>query len=51
MEQCIYCQSVYEANESDASVPTSLCSSECEEGFKEHQKQLEKYFNTPTDKE
>jgi hypothetical protein len=42
MEQwCVYCQGVYELEESDSAFPTSVCSKECEIGFFKHQKELE----------
>lgn len=40
MEQCIFCQSVFEKADSNSSKPTSLCSVECEKGFNEHQKAI-----------
>lgn len=35
LEQCVYCQSVYELCYSDSSIPTSLCSKDCENRFNE----------------
>lgn len=37
MERCIWCESVYEAEESTASerVKTAVCSKECEDNFNE----------------
>jgi hypothetical protein len=48
MEQCIYCESVYNLEESDSSVPSSLCSEKCEKGFKEHQRQIRDFFINET---
>ncbi len=45
MEHCIYCQSVYELQETNSSIPTSLCSKECEDGFKEDQKLISLELN------
>jgi hypothetical protein len=41
MEQCIFCQTVYDLEESNSTVPTALCSKECEQGFKEHEKEVD----------
>lgn len=45
MEQCIYCQSVYELEESDSTIPDSLCSKECEVKFEMLQESLEECFD------
>jgi hypothetical protein len=45
MEQCIFCQSVYELEGSDSTTPTALCSKKCEQGFKGHQKAIEDWFS------
>jgi hypothetical protein len=45
LEQCVYCQSVYEFEDSDSTFPTALCSKECEEGFKKHEEDIAKEFN------
>lgn len=44
MEQCIYCEGLYEFVKSDSSTPSALCSEICEQGFEEHQRELEKVF-------
>jgi hypothetical protein len=41
ISQCINCESVYETNESNSSVPTSCCSKECEDNYKKYIKKLE----------
>jgi hypothetical protein len=46
MEQCVFCQSVYNKEDSTSSKPASLCSIECEKGFNEHQKALENWLYT-----
>lgn len=42
-QSCIYCQSVYEQEESDSTCPTALCSRGCEEGFRRHEEEIEKW--------
>ena len=44
MEQCIYCQGIYKLDESDATIPSSLCSKECEKLLDEYEKELEEFF-------
>jgi hypothetical protein len=44
LHQCIFCEGLYEMEESNAPTPVALCSKECEEGFRKHQEELEKEF-------
>ncbi|MBG9548533.1 hypothetical protein [Cytobacillus firmus] len=44
MEQCIYCEGLYEFVKSDSSTPSALCSEICEREFKKHDAEIRKHF-------